>query len=203
MKKHMWMGVAAVACFAVAGSAAAKDGAGWFVGAQVGKATSSFVTVPYFDERVKDSGATLGVNGGFRWALGDQWSFGPELAYQKFGTSTFTGTDDVGPYAGRHKISTIAWGGNVRFALSDRWYVTGRAGWQNWRASSSFQSVEGQVKSRIRDNGNYLGLGVGFNVAPSWSIGLSVDKYWMATRSDEDRIHFNLRTVQLSTEYRF
>ncbi|MBB3225781.1 outer membrane protein assembly factor BamA [Luteibacter sp. Sphag1AF] len=193
----------AVACCLMAGAASAESGKGWFVGAQLGDANSGFGRGAATSVKTRDTGAAWGFNVGHRWALGSRLALGPEFAYQRFGSANITWGN--GPTAGKASVSTAAFtlGGNMRFSVTDRWYLSARGGWLSWSGNSDL-SVQGQRARRNgRGTGLYAGVGAGLDVTKTWSVGMSLDKHWMSSTRKSRNDGFRMRTLQLTTEWRF
>ncbi|GLQ49447.1 outer membrane beta-barrel protein [Dyella flava] len=167
---------------------------GWYVGADAGYGQ---VNKGPYDNQGNYIG---GVKGGYRFAINPETSVGVEAGYQYLGFVNAKGAENVSSNRGRLYGPTL--GANLRWNFNPSWYAEIRAGAMYAQGSgltdtydSSYQRFE-----RIRP---YAGVGVGYNLAANWSVGVNYDYYDGQGKSGNQGVQLQTNAVTVSAEYRF
>jgi len=215
--------VAVVATTLGAASAAAlADDGNFFVNGDLGQShyriASSYTVAPsIFDGGYRYSADKQDVAGalrfGYRWhSLVD---YGVEAGYVDLGQAE---TKFNGPYTNlKTDQKTRGWlvGGNLKYNIAEKWYVSARGGWFRSRNEVDARGVffvqplagdqpNFRSHSSNTGTGEYLGLGAGYNILPNLSVGLSYDNYHARlNRSSESDSGLNIALYSVSAEYRF
>jgi OOP family OmpA-OmpF porin len=203
MKKHILAAGLAVVLASVSTASPAADKGNFYVGADAGQAHYRLGGVSGERTDLKDTAAAVRFGYVWHWAV----DFGVEGGYVTLGKFTDDYTQANGGYPSRMSIETsgLFAGAKVKYHFSDAWYVSARAG--------AFQS---HVKLRDHDgspdggdyrasgtNGSwYAGAGIGCDLTPDFSLGLSYDNYRSKVGIVES-VTFNTAMFALSAEYRF
>lgn len=197
------LGVAMLAIFfsTAACNALAQDGQ-FFVNGNVGQSNFS---APSFGATHKDNSDTYGaLRFGYAWQ--GKFDYGVEAGYAdlgqmvRSGTYTFTGMNGEPAQAGyRQTGSARGWllGGNLKYHFDSPWYLSARGGWFVARTNSKFGS-NGELGSSSQTNSRpYFGLGAGYDLTRSFSVGAGYDYYNLGDSFG----HVNAYSV--SAEFRF
>lgn len=192
MKKTLLsLSIALAAAFGVAATAQAQDtnGAGGFIGAQVGNAhwNAQGDTANRF---------AYGVNGGYRWSLDQNQSLGADVGYENFGKIS------NGNAYGDSSVKAYAWtlGGNYRYTFDNNVYLQGRAGYMRWTADAN-ANVYGlsHYSDSTSGNGWYAGAAVGYDITKNLGVNVGYNFH----RANADNGHVNFGVASVGAEYRF
>lgn len=200
----------------VLGSASAAsfaDSGNFFVNGNLGQANwrddnaaRSLYDYAHMDRVNQDNNGIAGaLRVGYRWH--SVVDYGVELGYAYLGQNTVH--TSAGNTSGNLKQKSRGYllGGNLNWNITDQWYVSGRAGWYRGRTvlQARNYSPDGRSAGTLRTDsstGEYLGLGVGYNINQHISVGLNYDHFRLSTPSGSDRsTSVNMATV--GGEYRF
>jgi len=219
MRKLLIVGM--VAMLSIASTTSFADDGNFFVNGDVGQAhyrVASSSTYDFFYGSYHDSVDKKDTAGALRF--GYRWhsvvDYGVEAGYVDLGqtkTKTYSpyGTD----YDRKEDQKTRGWlvGGNLKYNIADKWYVSARGGWFRSRNEVEAQGSNAPLLPGFfhysissTGTGEYLGLGAGYNILPNLSVGLSYDNYHARTNSSSNIAiadSTNIALYSVSAEYRF
>lgn len=193
----------------------------FFIGTDVGRAnyhinSADDTPLNVFGNRLNKGEVGGALRFGYRWhGIVD---YGLETGYVDLGQVSAT---YYPPYANKYQadLKERGWmlGGNLRYNISGNWYGLVHGGW--FRAQVNNRGTEDlsphcspgvvcplyggsmQYKSFQSGNGEYVGVGGGFNFSSNFSLGLAYDYYHSNRLSNGTAINAGL--YSLSAEYRF
>lgn len=151
-----------------------------------------------------NNGVFQNVRFGWRW----NGIVGPEIGYAYLGRPKADIGDGLASLSVKPRAVTL--GVNAKYNVYNNWFVTAHAGYL--RSQTKFNLVSGDVGSRYEtyNNGLYAGLGVGYDLTKSFSVGLNYDNYRLnsgnSTSADYvgvGRNRVNVAAYSASVEYRF
>ena len=183
---------AAMALAIISTSAVAMDGR-FFVDGSVGQ--SNFNTSYIGNQDKTDTQGALRL--GYSWRSGPL-DYGVEAGYADLGKTSVSGSY-TGLVRGVLLIERVDYrnqfsakggilGGNLKYNIGS-WYVSGHAGWFRAKVDSQFDATYTPINnplastsySHIRGSSTstnqYVGVGAGYNVSRSWSVGVGYDYY--------------------------
>jgi OmpA-OmpF porin, OOP family len=166
---------------------------GWYVGAEAGYGQ---VNNGAYDNKGNYIG---GVKGGYRFAINPEASVGVEAGYQYLGFMDAKGINDDSSLRGRLHGPTL--GANLRWNFNPDWYAEIRAGAfyaQGQGLTNSYDAY--QRFERVRP---YAGVGVGYNIAQNWSVGVNYNYYDGTSKGGDDGVKLQTNAVTVAAEYRF
>lgn len=205
MKKTIFALALATAGFVAVPAAFAQDAAnptaqqGWYVGANAGYGQ--------VDKGPYDNGSFAGgVKGGYRFAINPSTSLGAEVGYVYLGRADAKGayTQNFANYNGdngKSKLQGATAGLNLRYNLSPSWYGEVRGGAFFAKGSGLTNDKIDPQPVSFNSTRYYAGVGVGYNIAQNWSVGLNYDYYDGSQSSKNIDLPTSMYTV--SAEYRF
>jgi OOP family OmpA-OmpF porin len=166
---------------------------GWYVGAEAGYGQ---VNKGVYDNQGNYIG---GLKGGYRFAINPEASVGVEAGYQYLGVIDAKGANDDSSLRGRLHGPTL--GANLRWNFNPEWYAEVRAGAfyaQGQGLNDAYTSY--QRFERIRP---YAGVGVGYNIAQNWSVGVNYNYYDGTGKGGNQGVQLQTNAVTVAAEYRF
>jgi len=215
MKKFGFAAAAAIAFATISTSAVAADGQ-FFVAGSLGQSNfnSSFADSTGSHDRTDTQGA---LRLGYAWHSGSL-DYGVEAGYADLG-KTSAGGSYTGLIRGVLLIERVDYrnqfsakggilGGNLKYNIGS-WYLSGHAGWFRAKVGSEYNASYTPINnptasttySRIRGSSTstneYVGVGAGYNISKSWSIGVGYDYYDLGS----DYGHVNAYSA--TAEFRF
>jgi hypothetical protein len=160
-----------------------------------------------FDNTFSKRGTAGALRVGYRWK--SVVDYGVEAGYGYLGNSIARAAYGDGSTE-RLALKTRGWllGGNLKYNITDQWYISGRAGW--FRARNLYQdrflsandAAESFSYRRTETGtGEYLGVGAGYNITQAISVGLAYDRYHTPGNVGYSGIAIGMYSVQ--GEYRF
>ena len=170
----------------------AKDLTGGFVNLGGGR-VSYHATLDSYDLG-SDHGTAVIFNAGYRTQV-----IGFEAGYTDLGSISYR---DTTTYA---KLSGDGWtaGNNGHINPSDAWYISARGGAFVWKLHATLQSSDPgfplDEKASKQSLGWYAGVGTGYDINKSWSIGANFDYYSISKQG----LEIGNRVYTVSAEYRF
>ncbi len=173
-------------------SVQAKDLTGGFVNLGAGR-VSYHATLNDFDLG-SEHGTAVILNAGYRTQF-----IGFEAGYTDLGSIS---SRDATTYG---KLSGDGWtaGINGHFNPTDAWYISGRGGAFVWKLHATLKSSDPanlfDEKASKQSLGWYAGVGTGYDINKSWSIGAHFDYYSISKQG----LDIGNRVYTVSTEYRF
>jgi len=182
-------------------SVMAQDGQ-FFLNGNVGQSNFS---APSWGATHKDNSDTYGaLRFGYVWQ--GKFDYGVEAGYAdlgqmvRSGSYAYTGLNGETAQAGyRETGSTRGWllGGNLKYHFDSPWYLSARGGWFVARTTFKF-GPHGELGSSSETNSRpYFGLGAGYDLTRSFSVGAGYDYYNLGDTFG----HVNAYSV--SAEFRF
>jgi opacity protein-like surface antigen len=200
MKKHILATSLAMVLASVSTASLAADTGNFYVGAEAGQAQYRLGAIPGEHLDAKDTAAAVRFGYVWHWAV----DFGVEGGYVSLGKVTDDYTNSNGGYPSNTSVETsgLFAGAKVKYHFADTWYVSARAGTfqSHVKLRDHDGSPEGGNYRASSTNGSwYAGAGVGYELTPEFSLGLSYDNYRSKAGIDE----FNTAMFALSAEYRF
>lgn len=174
--------VAVALALGVTSAVAVADPGNAFVNANVG---SSYYNVnaptnvdgygSYYQNRYAAAGA---LRTGYRWNSTVDYGF--EVGYGYMGSARTKLYNDDGAERLNQKNRGWLLGGNLNYDITERWYVSARAGWYRGRSMYSASVIPSgtyDVRGNYTATGEYFGIGTGYNVNKNFSFGLAYDTY--------------------------
>ncbi|WP_049620642.1 outer membrane beta-barrel protein [Frateuria defendens] len=148
----------------------------------------------YRDSLSHDHSVFQNVRFGWRW----NGIVGPEIGYAYLGRPKDVIGNDR--FSVKPRAATV--GVNAKYDFYQNWFVTGHAGYMRSRSNLK-ATVDGVTdSSKSWNNGWYGGVGVGYNLTPSVSLGLNYDNYHLKVgRGSQSSA--NVAAYSASVEYRF
>ena len=149
-----------------------------------------------------NNGVFQNVRFGWRW----NGLIGPEIGYVYLGQPK--SSDGNSQLSVKPRAATI--GLNAKYNFYQSWFVTAHAGYM--RSQTKFDAIDafGSDRYKTWNNGLYAGLGVGYDVTNSFSVGLNYDNYRLQAGNNTsfDNIgvphqRANVAAYSASVEYRF
>jgi OmpA-OmpF porin, OOP family len=181
-----------------------------------------------FQNHLNNSDTAGALRFGYRWH--SVVDFGVEAGYADLGQVSGSVNRQYGPpydqlngsYQNTLKDDGWLLGGNLKYTMDSGWYLSARGGWFRARvqnrgtSTASYTCVPAagylcpaivgplyyqsyNVSNNV--NGEYVGLGAGYNVSSNISVGLSYDYYQSDRFGGGTRV--NVGVASLSAEYRF
>jgi opacity protein-like surface antigen len=219
MKKFGFAAAAAIAFATISTSAVAADGQ-FFVAGSLGQSNfnSSFADSTGSHDRTDTQGA---LRLGYAWHSGSL-DYGVEAGYADLGKTSTQGSY-VALIRGLLLVERVDYrdqfsakggmvGGNLKYSFRS-WYVSGHAGWFNSKVASENNQIftpvyfpantfpsntrYSHVRDSVTSTNEYVGVGAGYNVSRSWSIGVGYDYYDLGS----DYGHVNAYSA--TAEFRF
>lgn len=218
--KRLMIAITGIALGGISTSSLADDG-NFFINADAGEANyhvgSPFGTTLYaFGNRLNDSDAAGALRFGYRWHSAVDYGF--EAGYADMGrVSSAFQLPNGSSYQTNLKDRGWLLGGNLKYNIDSNWYVSARGGWFHARIDNKGAEViyptcfpggvcplnvaYRQYDYSQKGNGEYFGVGGGFNFSPNFSLGLSYDYYRSDRLNDSSSVDIGM--YSLSAEYRF
>lgn len=210
MSKILTAAFGAALAVASTASAAAETQGAFFINAAVGQAQYHVgrSAGQSYSVSVDDKDTAGALRFGYAWNVGNGFNLGVEGGYADLGKASagFSFSDGSTIRTGVHAKGWLL-GGNAKYNFAGPWYATARAGWFRTNADASYRYSEPGYSESFsgggHGNGWYGGVGVGYDFAPSFSLGLNYDNYHAKARYNEASIGGNVGTYMLTAEYRF
>lgn len=143
---------------------------------------------------------------GYRW--NSVVDYGVETGYVNLGNAESRTANDFSHASFKQKSRGWLLGGNLNYNINDNWYVSARGGW--YRAHNAFQfrsyAPVGNFRysSSTTGTGEYVGVGVGYNINKAFSVGVNYDNYHSnGNSSDTYQLSTNVAMYSVFGEYRF
>jgi OOP family OmpA-OmpF porin len=157
------------------------------------------------------SGYAQALRFGYQW--GGDFSYGIETGYANLGHGRTYYPHITGTTTTVERVDGFMLGGNLKYALPQGFYVSGRAGFfrsrdnihvidRVWRLPDTSNSVYRDSHDKVTGMSSYVGLGVGYDLNKSFGLGLSYDRY----RAHQDRyseLTPRVGMYSVTAEYRF
>jgi OOP family OmpA-OmpF porin len=210
MNKTLTVALGAALAVASASAAAADTHGAFFINAGVGQAQYHVGHTDGLGYKLDDKDTAGALRFGYAWKVGNGFDLGVEGGYTDLGKLVAKYNDGV-TFA-KSDLGAKGWllGGNGKYRFDRNWYVSARAGW--FRSEERLKVFAGdvetgttQVYGRTDDQGNgwYGGVGVGYDFAPNFSMGLNYDNYHAKAKLEGISNSGNAGVFSLSAEFRF
>ncbi|UJJ57461.1 outer membrane beta-barrel protein [Rhodanobacter denitrificans] len=208
MNKILTAALGAALVVASAASAAAETQGAFFINAAVGQAQYQVGRSAGQGNSVDDKDTAGALRFGYAWNVGNGFNLGVEGGYADLGkvVARYSYSDGSTIRTGVHAKGWLL-GGNAKYNFAGPWYATARAGWFRSEADASYRYSEPgyteYASGSAHGDGWYGGVGVGYDFAPNFSLGLNYDNYHAKARYNQASIGGNVGTYMLTAEYRF
>ena len=192
MKKQLSIVAVLVGSVLGATSVQAKDLTGGFVNLGAGR-VNYHATVDSYDVD-GDHGTAFILNAGYRTQF-----IGFEAGYTNLGSVKYRYDALSG------KLSGDGWtaGINGHFNLTNPWYISARGGAFIWKLHGTLNSSDPaypfKEKASKQSLGWYAGVGTGYDINRSWSVGVNFDYYSISDHG----MDIGNRIFTVGAEYRF
>jgi opacity protein-like surface antigen len=197
--------VAALALAAACNGAFAQDEGTFFVSADTGQATYHVDNGGDGNFAQGDTASAAALRLGYRWH--GQVDFGLEGGYVDLGEMNASLIS--GAVVQEATVHPKGWllGATGKYYFADQWFVSARGGWLHTSSDVEYRVFtpvgSASDSSSAGGNGWYAGVGVGYDVAPGFSLGLAYDNYDVQAKTGEVSADANVGTWMLTAEYRF
>lgn len=170
----------------------AKDLTGGFV--NLGAGSARYHATLGSNDLGSDNGTAVILNAGYRTQF-----IGFEAGYTDLGSVKGHDADLKG------KLSGDGWtaGINGHFNPTEPWYISARGGAFVWKLHATLTSTDPVMpfteKASRQSVGWYAGVGTGYDINRSWSVGANFDYY----KISKDDLEIGTRVFTVGAEYRF
>jgi outer membrane autotransporter protein len=195
MNKGIQMTAIAIAMAAASSSVFAADAGAFFINGNVGQ--SSFHDHGFSDR----TDTTEAVRVGYAWNLSPSTAtLGVEAGYVDLGRASGTAVTTSGDFDFSTRLGGPLLGVNYKYTLNNKIYFEGRGGW--FRSKFDANAPAFGSKS-FSGNGTYVGLGVGYDITPHFSLGVNFDEYHGRATVFGVRAKEGVSSLSGFAEYRF
>lgn len=210
MKKILTVALGAALAIASASAAAADANGAFFINAGVGQAQYHVGRTNDLGFRLDDKDTAGALRFGYAWRVAPAFDLGVEGGYADLGKLVAKYSD--GATSSKSDLGATGWllGANGKYRFEKNAYVSARAGWFRSREkleASAFDVANGQSLGHASTDGEgdgwYGGVGVGYDFAPNFSMGLNYDNYHVKAKLEGVSNTGNVGVFSLSAEYRF
>jgi len=210
MKTILTVAFGAALVGASASAAAADANGAFFVNAGVGQAQYHVGRTNDLGFRLDDKDTAGALRFGYAWRVAPAFDLGVEGGYADLGKLVAKYSD--GTISSKSDLGATGWllGANGKYHFEKHAYVSARAGWFRSKEkleASGFDVAHGQSLGHAgtdgEGNGWYGGVGVGYDFARNFSMGLNYDNYHVKARLEGVTSAVNVGVFSLSAEYRF
>jgi opacity protein-like surface antigen len=197
--KRLKIVVAAAILVISSAPAMAQDGQ-FFINGNLGQSNFSNIFAGSWDKTDTQGALRLG------YAWNGVWGYGVEAGYadlgqaSQHGSYSYTDLNGKTQQAGyQNSFSAHGWllGGNLKYNFNSSWYLSGRGGWFQPRTTIKSSSSGIELQHSQNSTQGYFGLGVGYNISRSWSLGVGYDYY------DLGRDYGHVNAYSGTAEFRF
>lgn len=196
------------AMIAASASAAASNADGaFFINAGVGQGQYHVGHTDGLGYKLDDKDTAGALRFGYAWRVANGFDLGVEGGYADLGKMVAK-VSDTTSYA-KSDLAANGWliGGNGAYRFDGNWYVSARAGWfrseEKLRAFAGNATATSYASTDGTGDGWYGGVGVGYDFAPNFSMGLNYDNYHTKAKLQGVSNSGNVGTYMLSAEVRF
>jgi opacity protein-like surface antigen len=195
---------------AASASAAAADNGAFFISAGVGQAQYHVGHTDGLGYKLDDKDTASALRFGYAWHVARGFDLGVEGGYADMGKLVAKYND--GTSFAKSDLGVKGWllGANGKYHFDRNWYLSARAGW--FRSEEQSRAFVGDVETGRtlsyasadgEGDGWYGGVGVGYDFAPNFSLGLNYDNYHAKAEIEGASNDGNLGVFMVSAEYRF
>ena len=193
MDKRIPLAVIAVAMATASTCSMAANQGAFFINGNLGQST-------YHDSGFNDNKDTSeAIRAGYSWQS-NVVDFGVEAGYVDLGQargSVATGNGNTGfTVKGKGPLLGI----NIKYKFANRMFVSARGGWFR---SKLVAGISGIGSDSFQGDGSYAGAGVGYDLTPNFSLGVSYDDYHGRANVYGTKTGESVGVVSGFAEYRF
>ncbi|HET6804869.1 MAG TPA: outer membrane beta-barrel protein [Frateuria sp.] len=210
MNKLLTVALGAAFAAASASAAAADANGAFFINAGIGQAQYHVGRTDGLGFKLDDKDTAGALRFGYAWKVGNGFDLGVEGGYADLGKLVAKYND--GTTFAKTELGAHGWllGGNGKYRFDGNWFVSARAGW--FRSEERMKAFAGDATTGAvtiydsaddRGNGWYGGVGVGYDFAPNFSLGLNYDNYHAKATLEGASAAGNVGAYTVSAEYRF
>lgn len=212
MNKLLTAALGAALVAASASAAAADANGAFFINAGVGQAQYHVGHTDGLGYKLDDKDTAGALRFGYAWKVGNGFDLGVETGYADLGKVVskyyYATTDYVQTEHADANAKGWMLGGNGKYRFADNWFVSARAGWFRSTIDATYSYSETGYGSEyasgsVDGDGWYGGVGVGYDFAPNFSLGLNYDNYHVKGKTVAGSLTGNVGSYMLSAEYRF
>ena len=218
MNKFLIAAVGAALAAASATAAAADANGAFFINAGVGQAQYHVGHTDGLGYQLDDKDTAGALRFGYAWNVANGFNLGVEGGYVNLGklvAKYHAQSQDASVIVNeKADIEASGWmlGANGKYTFSNKWFVSARAGWLRSTGDATYRYEEiyadaprySEYASGSADgDGWYGGVGVGYDFAPNFSLGLNYDNYHAKAKVEDVSAGGNIGTYMLTAEYRF
>lgn len=218
MNKILTVALGAALVAASASASAADANGSFFINAGVGQAQYHVGHTDGLGYKLDDKDTAGALRFGYAWKVGNGFDLGVEGGYVDLGklVAKYHGENEDASLIVNEKadIEASGWilGANGKYTFSNKWFVSARAGWFRSTADASYRYEEiyadapdyrEYASGDANGNGWYGGVGVGYDFAPNFSLGLNYDNYHGKAKTDLGSIDGNIGVYTVTAEFRF
>ncbi|MHA6204357.1 outer membrane protein [Dyella soli] len=200
MKKPKTIVVAVTLVISSASAMAMAQDGQFFINGNLGQSNFSNSLTGGWDKTDTQGALRLG------YAWHGVWDYGIEAGYADLGQASQRGSYSYTDLNGKTQqaayqgsFSARGWllGGNLKYNFNPSWYLSARGGWFQPRTTSKYSSSGIALRQSQNITQDYFGLGAGYNVSRSWSLGIGYDYY------DLGRDFGHVNAYSATAEFRF
>lgn len=195
---------------------AANETGSFFINAGVGQAQYHVGRTDGLGYKLDEKDTAGALRFGYAWHVAPTFDLGVEGGYVDLGklVASYRYENAAGDYfLDEHAdLNATGWlaGINGKLDLTNKWYVSARAGWLRSSADATYRYSEtgypGVYASGSADgDGWYGGVGVGYDLTPDFSLGLNYDNYHAKADIDNalGSVDSNIGAYTFTAEFRF
>lgn len=218
MNKILTVALGAALAAASASAAAAGAHGAFFINAGVGQAQYHVGHTDGLGYKLDDKDTAGALRFGYAWKVADGFDLGLEGGYTNLGklVAKYHGQSEDGSVVVNEKadVEASGWlaGVNGKYTFRNKWYVSARAGWFRSTGDATYRFEQTYAGSPVYTeyasgdadgDGWYGGVGVGYDFAPNFSMGLNYDNYHAKAEIEDQSLDGNVGAYMFSIEYRF
>lgn len=208
MNKILTAALGAALAVASAASAAADAHGAFLLNAGVGQSQYRVGRTDGLGYNLDEKDTAGALRFGYAWRVAPAFNLGVEGGYADLGkmVARYRYTDGS---AIQTDANAKGWmlGANGKYNFADQWYVSARAGWFRSTVDATYRYSEPgyteYASGNAHGNGWYGGVGVGYDFAPNFSLGLNYDNYHAKAKRGDVSLGGNVGTYMVTAEYRF
>lgn len=210
MNKTLTVALGAALAVASVSAAAADNHGAFFINAGVGQAQYHAGRTDGLGYKLDDKDTAGALRFGYAWKVAGGIDLGVEGGYADLGKIVAKASDGV--TSAKSDLGTKGWllGANGKFHFEKNWYVSARGGWFRSEQKARLVAVDVQTGATVayasadgEGDGWYGGVGVGYDFAPNFSMGLNYDNYHGKSKRQGVDTKGNIGVYTLGAEFRF
>ena len=210
MNKILTVALGAAFVVTSASAAAADANGSFFINAGVGQAQFHVGHTDGLGYKLDDKDTAAALRFGYAWKVANGFDLGVEGGYVDLGKLVAKYNDGV-TFA-KSDLSANGWllGANGKYHFDNKWFVSARGGW--FRSEQKLRAFAGDVETGTTQvygstdgngDGWYGGVGVGYDFASNFSMGMNYDNYHAKAELDGVSTSGNAGVFSVNAEFRF